>query len=199
MNWTESKIEILKKMYESASIEEIEDYFKCPRRSIYDACQRYNIKRPFEFLKANVYNIKTNEATQFKPGQKSWNKGKKMPEGWGGETKFKKGMRPHNWKPEGSERLSKDGYIEIKHNGRYRCKHRIIWEEHHKEKLHPMDVVIFLDGNSQNMAIDNLKKITRSEHMQRNHWNNLPEDLQEVIHLKKTITKLITENAKKQN
>lgn len=199
MKWTEEKINQLKEMYQYASMKEIENHFGCDRYSVYGACDRHGIKRPADFLKAHVYNVKPNEPTQFKPGHPSWNKGKKMRDGWGGETKFKKGMRPHNWKPEGSERISKDGYIEIKTNGKYRCKHRIIWEDYHKEKLHPMDVVIFLDGNTQNMDINNLKKITRAEHMQRNHWVNLPKDLQEVIHLKKTITKLITENAKKQN
>lgn len=199
MRWTKDKIDKLREMYVDKGIHEICKYFNATKSQVYCAAQSNGIKRTEDWLYKKVYIVKPNIPTQFKKGHQSWNKGKKMPKGWGGNTTFKKGMRPHNWKPEGSERISKDGYIEIKSNGRYRCKHRIIWEEHHKEKLNPMDVVIFLDGNSRNMDINNLKKITRAEHMNRNHWNNLPEDVQEVIHLKKTITKLITEHGKKQN
>jgi len=48
----------------------------------------------------------------FKKGQKSWNHGKK---GYMGpnRTSFKKGNLPHNHKPLWSERISKDGYVEI--------------------------------------------------------------------------------------
>jgi len=87
----------------------------------------------------------------------------------------------------------------MKHNGKYRPKHRIIYEEHHGIKLDPYEVVIFLDRNPKNLDISNLKLISRQEHMQRNHWVHLPEELQEVIHLKKNITRIITEHGKRQN
>jgi hypothetical protein len=129
----------------------------------------------------------------------SWNKGKKGIIIGGKETQFPKGHKPHNWTPDGTERISKDGYIEVKHNGKYRPKHRIIYEEHHGIKLDPYEVVIFLDRNPRNLDISNLKLISRQEHMQRNHWVHLPEELQEVIHLKKNITRIITEHGKRQN
>lgn len=44
----------------------------------------------------------------------------------------------------------------------WRPKHDIIWEQYHKEKLKKNEIVIFLDGNTHNYSIDNLRKIDRS-------------------------------------
>jgi hypothetical protein len=44
-----------------------------------------------------------------------------------------------------------------------------------------------------------IEAITREEHQLRNSVHNLPEEIKEVINLKRTITKLITENGKRQN
>jgi hypothetical protein len=197
--WTADKIDKLRELYIDTHIDEICQYFGTKRHVVYCAAQRYNIARSDEFKKAHCYNVKPNIPTQFKKGMTSWNKGKKGIIIGGKETQFPKGHKPHNWTPEGTERISKDGYIEIKHNGKYRAKHRIIYEEHHGIKLDPYEVVIFLDRNPRNLDISNLKSISRQEHMQRNHWVHLPQELQEVIHLKKNITKLITEHGKRQN
>lgn len=199
MRWTKDKIDKLREMYVDTGIHEICKYFNATKSQIYCAAQTNGIKRSKEWMYKKVYVVKPNIPTQFKVGHESWNKGKKMPKGWGGNTSFKKGHKPHNWKPEGTERINRDGYIEIKRNGKYRPKQRVLYEEYHGVKVPNMDLVIFEDGDRNNFAIENLKVITRQEHMNRNHWINLPKEVQEVIHLKKTITKLITEHGKKQN
>ena len=54
---------------------------------------------------------------RIQPGAVPPNKGLRRP-GWApgrmAETQFRKGSRPHTWKPMWSERTSKDGYLEIK-------------------------------------------------------------------------------------
>ena len=97
----------------------------------------------------------------FKKGHVPWNKGLKVCFG-ARKTSFKKGHLPANSKVIYSERLSKEGYIEIKVGlNRWISKHRYIWEQHYKKEVPKGKVVIFLDGNNRNFEIENLKLISR--------------------------------------
>ena len=108
--------------------------------------------------------LNTGRTGRFEKGHARWNKGTK------GLTKanvtsFKKGQKPHNYKPLGSERITKDGYCEIKVSDtgrRWRPKHVLIYEKHHG-KVPKGSAVIFLDGNKRNFDIDNLYLVTRSQ------------------------------------
>ena len=88
-------------------------------------------------------------------------KGLKYPgseKGW-----FKKGNVPVNHRPVGSERISVDGYIEIKvaEPNKWRLKQRVVYEE--KYGMIPKGhVLIFLDRNPLNCSLDNLMLIPRS-------------------------------------
>ena len=108
--------------------------------------------------------LNTGRTGRFEKGHATWNKGTK------GLTKanvtsFKKGQKPHNYKPLGSERITKDGYCEIKVSDtgrRWRPKHVLIYEKHHG-KVPKGSAVIFLDGDKRNFDIDNLYLVTRSQ------------------------------------
>lgn len=97
----------------------------------------------------------------FKKGNIPWNKGITGYMG-ANRTSFKKGHLPHNTRKMHSERLSKDGYIEIKvGRNKWIGKHRYILEQHYKKKVPKGYAVIFLDGDNRNFDIDNLKLISR--------------------------------------
>lgn len=104
---------------------------------------------------------------RFEKGRIPVNKGlKKYWEG-GEETQFKKGHKPHNWVPIGSERISKDGYIQIKiqegkfqHN--WRGKHILVWEAHNGP-LPKGHSIVFGDGDNRNFDISNLILVTRAQ------------------------------------
>ena len=108
--------------------------------------------------------LNTGRTGRFEKGHATWNKGTK------GLTKanvtsFKKGQKPHNYKPLGSERITKDGYCEVKVSDtgrRWRPKHVLIYEKHHG-KVPKGSVVIFLDGDKRNFDIDNLHLVTRNQ------------------------------------
>ena len=53
--------------------------------------------------------------------------------------------------------------------------------------------VVFKDRNKTNLTLENLELIDRHEHMRRNMIHNLPEELKQVIHIKKSITRKITQ------
>lgn len=92
-------------------------------------------------------------------------------------TQFKSGNLPHNTKPIGYERLSRDGYIEVKVkmrpsnpkcNDNFVPKHKLVWEAANGPV--PEDCVItFKDGNKQNIALENLACITRAQNAVLNH------------------------------
>lgn len=96
----------------------------------------------------------------FEKGHIPDNKGKKMPDDVYQKCKatmFKKGNTPYNHRPVGSERLCSDGYMYVKvaEPNKWRMKHHVEWEKHN-EPLKKGEMLCFIDGNSQNCAIDNL-------------------------------------------
>lgn len=120
------------------------------------------------------------------------------------ETQFKKGERRgiavELWKPIGTERISKDGYLERKVNNdlplqrRWRAVHLILWEQAHGSvpKGH---AVVFKNGNKSDIRLANLDLITRAELMRRNTIHNLPPDLKQVIQLTGALKRVIRRKA----
>lgn len=112
--------------------------------------------------------IKTGTTGCFRKGFIPWNKGKKGYIG-ANKTSFKKGNKPKNWRPIGSERINDEGYtlIKVSNEGgmlkRWALKHRVVWEQHHKKKIPKGSVIIFADGNKNNLNIENLICVTRNE------------------------------------
>jgi len=69
--------------------------------------------------------------------------------------------------------------------------HREVWKQHHGQYPPAGTAIVFVDGNKQNCDINNLKLLTRKELMQRNSIHNLPEQLKEVLALKRAIVRKI--------
>ena len=101
--------------------------------------------------------------TQFGHGQKSYcpKKGERMSPA----SEFKPGHRPHNWKPVGSERINRDGYIEVKIDepNTWAFKHRLVYEENYGP-IPKNGIVRFLDGDRLNCSPENLVLVSRAEH-----------------------------------
>ena len=103
----------------------------------------------------------------FKTGHIPDNKGKKMPKEVYEKCKktmFKKGNTPQNHRSVGSERFTKDGYTEIKtaEPNIWQLKQVFLWEQYNGSapKGHK---IIFLDGNKENIVIENLALISDAE------------------------------------
>lgn len=138
---------------------------------------------------ANRRGIKTGRTGKYEKGNVPFNKGKKG--GFGGvETQFKKGQRPKNFKEIGSERINIYGYTEIKTQNPniWRLKHIVIWER----KYGPIPkghCLIFLDQNKQNLSLDNLSLVTRSE-LARMNQNKLFSSNPEMTKIGLNIAKI---------
>ena len=145
--------------------------------------QKFNTNIKSRTIKSYKANNKLNSGLtgKFRKGQTPHNKGKKMPKEVYEKVKhtmFAKGNVPPNHRPVGSERISKDGYIEVKvaEPNKWRLKQRVVYEET-KGKIPEGCPIIFLDGNKRNFDIDNLRCITRSEllYLNCNGLNNSNE------------------------
>jgi hypothetical protein len=153
-------------------------------------------------------------ATRFKKGHAPPNKGLRRP-GWGPgrmkETQFRKGERRgvavRLYQPIGTERISKDGYLERKVNddlplqARWRAVHLLVWEAANGP-LPKGYAICFKNRDKTDIRIDNLECITRRELMQRNTVHNYPKPLAETIQLLGALNRQIrkrTANASEQH
>ncbi len=147
-------------------------------------------------------------ATQFKPGLTPWNKGKPGTTGLHPNTRatqFKPGRKPEetrNYRPLGSLRITKDGYLERKLTDdpslhparRWTAVHRLVWEA----VLGPVPrghIVIFKPGTKTvveaEITIDRLECISRAEHARRNHPRSKSPELVKLVQLKGQITRQV--------
>ena len=98
---------------------------------------------------------------------------------------FKRGNRPHNAQPVGTETKEEDGYVWVKiaEPSAWKLKHHIAYGE----PVPTSHKLIFIDGNKYNFERENLKLISDADLMRLNTMNRFPPDLVRVI---KTINKL---------
>ncbi len=127
---------------------------------------------------------KSNIDARYPKGIVPWNKGKKGYMG-ANATSFKKGQMPKNHRPVGSERVTKDGYIQIKvaEPRTWRLKHIVEWEKVHGS-LPKGHCIRILDGDKTNCHIDNLICISRGANAtsnQRNKANTSSPELNKAI------------------
>lgn len=145
----------------------------------------------------------------FPKGHQPMNKGRKQTEYMSDAqiektkaTRFKKGCIPKNHKEVGYERITRDGYIEVKtaEPNVFELKHRLVWIEHNGE-IPPGYNIQFKDGNKQNICIDNLYMISRSEQMktQNSMYARYPEDVQYLIKLKGALSRQINKATKNES
>lgn len=114
-------------------------------------------------------------------------------------TRFCKGNVPHNVNPMGDgaivERRDKTGrpykYVRIA-LGKWRLYHRILWQQHYGP-IPDDGIIVFKDGDSLNVTIENLELITLAENMLRNSKYNYPQDIiPSLLLVKQLETKLKT-------
>jgi hypothetical protein len=116
---------------------------------------------------------------RYTKGHVPFTKGKKKYWLGGEETQFKKGNVPVNHKPVGSERVSVDGYTEIKvaEPNKWKMKHVVIWEEYNG-KIPKSNCVIFGDGDKQNIDISNLMLVSRKQLVRLNQNGLIQGDIE---------------------
>ncbi len=138
----------------------------------------------------------------FKPNLTPWNKGTHFSPPGSERTRFKKGHKPATWLPIGSERVTKDGYLERKMTDTgypprdWVAVSHIEWEKHNGRPVPKGHAVIFRDGDKRNFVSANLELISRAELMRRNSYLNLPEPLPQIVQLRGALNRKINRRSK---
>ena len=123
------------------------------------------------------HKIRTGRGIPFAKGHKTWNKGLSPKEYCSPEalarmakTQFRPGRRTSKWREIGDERITVDGYIEVKVGDPkvWKLKHRYVWEQHHGPIPEGM-IIMFKDGDRQNTDIDNLVMVDRATNARISH------------------------------
>jgi hypothetical protein len=141
------------------------------------------------------HGLNTGRTGCFEKGHIPFNKGEKMSHETYKKcaaTMFKKGNIPKNHRPVGSERITKDGYVEIKiaEPRKWALKHRYIWEQANGE-IPDGHIIIFRDNDRTNISLDNLMIIPRSINAVINH-GGLSETINETKELAVNYAKLVS-------
>lgn len=117
---------------------------------------------------------------RFKPGQTSWNKGRKMTDeekAKSKETWFKKGGRPINTHSVGTILKNKDYWrIKIAEPNKWEAYARYVYKQHYGCTLSKDILIIHLDSNEDNNHIDNLAAVTKSELCRLNYEHLISTD-----------------------
>lgn len=185
--WTPQEVEILHRLYPDCKTETLALMLNRKASIISQKAGLLGIKKSEGYMKSPLSGriSKANDIgleTRFKALQPGWNKGKKQKDYMSAEmiektakTRFKKGQDPYNTVAVGHERISRDGYLEVKvrqlkgtgKNNNFVAKHRLLWAEHFGEIPIGMNVE-FVDGDKRNIVIDNLVLRTKKQNLLKN-------------------------------
>ncbi len=211
MKWTESDNNILVDLYPTTESSEIAKKLGVSLSRVYNRANFLGLKKERGFA-SRINKKRWQEGRMegcrkghYKKGNAPMNKGLKITEYMSPEaiekhkkTRFKKGNLSHNYRPVGSQRIDKDGYIEvkIKDPNVWELKHRYIWSKHNG-KIPKSYKVRFIDGDRGNFNINNLEIISEAELMNENTIHRYPQEVRELIKLQSKLNKKL--NGTKQN
>ncbi|WP_300700943.1 HNH endonuclease signature motif containing protein [Bacteroides sp.] len=199
--WNVERINKLKELYPNHTNEEIAGILNCSSSAVSGRAFKLRLFKSKEFL------FKCASKSFFHKGHQPANKGRKQQEYMSDAqiektkaTRFKKGNLPKNHKPVGYERVTRDGYLEVKtaEPNVFELKHRLLWIEHNGN-IPPGYNVQFKDGNRRNICIENLYLISRSQQLKTENsmYARYPEEVQYLIKLKGALNRQIRKATKK--
>ncbi len=209
--WTRLDDETLRREYPHTPTVDLAAQLNRSLTATYGRARMLGLTKSESYLRDHGGQIRPGErrgiATQYAKGQTPANKGLRRP-GWSpgrmSETQFRRGERSgvaaKLWKPIGTERMSKDGYLERKTNNdlplqaRWRAVHLLLWEAANGP-LPKGHAIAFRNGNKRDVRLDNLECITRRDLMRRNTIHNLPEPVARTAQLLGALNRQIRKRA----
>jgi hypothetical protein len=213
--WEPHEVEAVRVLYPNTKTSDLAAALGRSLGTVYRMADRLGIRKTAEYLTSAAsgrLDGVRGYSSRFTKGNPSWNAGMK---GWqaGGrsvETQFRKG-RPaceaHNYKPVGTERINRDGYLERKVTDdpsivsvrRWVPVHRLVWEAVNGP-VPAGHVVCFLPGRRTTdrdlITVDTIELVHRADLARRNHPKNRSPELAKLIQLKGAITRQVNRIAK---
>ena len=197
--WSNEEKEYLAEITPGKHYKEIQELMK----------NKFNLEFTMNQIKGAIwrYKLNTGFTGRFQKGYIPFNKGKSQKDYMSAEsiektkkTRFKKGQSPINCRPVGSERITNDGYIEIKiaEPNVWKLKHLVVWEKENGP-IPKGHALVFADGDKTNISLDNILLVTRHQLLIMNN-NKLIKNNSEVTKTGVLIAKvLIKANERRKN
>lgn len=179
--WTPDMDNVLKENYPYKETSEVAKMLGLTTKQILCRARRLKLHKSPEVVKG------IRENGMFLKGHVPFNKGMKQHEFMSEEviqktiaTRFKKGQIPVNVKNVGYERITRDGYVEIKTEKGFVLKHRMLWEKYYGT-IPKRHVIRFKNGNKQDVRIENLELVTFENNMKDNTIHNYPPEIKTAM------------------
>lgn len=206
--WTEAECQLMRELYPDLRAKDVAERLGRNVSQVHSKAKDMGLRKSAAFNASelsgragNGRTIANSEPHRWKPGLKSWNKGRHYhPGGRCTENQFKPGQMPHNHRPVGTEVIDDGGYLKRKvrddaPKGRsyqnWRFVHVLVWEEAHGP-LPAGHAVAFKNGDKTDITLDNLELISRKELMRRNSIHTLlPPELVQVVQLNGALKRAI--------
>lgn len=210
--WADWELTILHTQYPDTSTKSIGQIIGRSEAAVYARAAILGLKKSDEYMSGpDACRLRRGDnvgiAFRFKQGHAPANKGLRRP-GWSSgrmaETQFRKGNKPHTWKPIGSTRISKDGYLQRKVSDTgytpedWVGVHILMWREVHGPVPQGF-AVVFKDGDKSHLDVTNFELISRKELMRRNSIHRYPAELVDVIRLGASLKRQIRKTNEEQS
>lgn len=206
--WSPEDTLILQALYPDQKAERIAEVLGRSVSGVYGKADQLGLQKSAAFYAdaaSGRKNLTAGENTRFKPGHQTWNKGKSWDSGGRShETRFKPGQKPHTWRPIGSERVTKEGYVQRKMTDTgyppadWVAIHHLVWIEHHGP-IPPKHRVVFRNRDKLDIRLENLELVSVAEVMRRNTIHRYPPELKSLIRLSAKIKRVIETQHEKQD
>lgn len=207
--WTEEQIEQMRLRYPHEKTEKIAADIGMTLRRVYRKARSLGLEKTSEYMASpDACRLRRDNPQgvrhRFPKGHVPANKGLRRPgysPGKMAETQFKKGQKPHTWMPLGSERYSKEGYLQRKISDTgypprdWKAVHILLWEQHNGP-VPQGHAVAFKDGDKKRIAIENLELVSRADMMKRNTYHNYPKEIAQLIQLRGAVQRQINKRSK---
>lgn len=200
--WTAEEEEIVRRRYPDERTDEIADFLGRDISQVYRKAHALGLAKTAAYMASpNASRLRRGDeigkAYRFPKGHVPANKGiKGVCHPGSVPTQFKKGSKPGNWKPIGSERLSKEGYLQRKLTDTgypprdWVLVHHIIWRDAGRD-IPAGFRLTFKDGNKKNIVLSNLQLVSVADMMRRNTIHNYGPEIAELTLLRARIARQI--------
>lgn len=208
--WTDDEVAELRRLFPDHTAREISERTGRGVRSIELKARQLGLRKTSEWIAERARAAMADPShparrTQWQTGHEPYNKGKPHPaRGRTLETMFQPGNRPHTWMPIGSNRTSKEGYLQRKTADTgctrrdYAPIHHLVWRMHGRT-VPAGYALCFIDGDKRNFDINNLELVHRSELMRRNSVHRLPKEAALAYQLVGCIRRQINRRTRQQH
>lgn len=195
--WSDAEIATVRDKFADADTLDLARQLGRTEGAIRRVAYNLRLKKSDEYMK-RINDPITGNKKFFVLGRVAWNKG--MRGATANKASFKKGRVPQNYVPVGSTVKTSEGYwkIKVSESGAWCYLHRKNWEDINGPLLDGF-VLTFANGDRDNCDISNLRLTTKREIMKENNLYNLPEELVQIINIRRGINKRINHIERKKN